>query len=296
MNFHGEESMSGTAAVRRQDAGFALILAILALMLMTFLGLTLATSTSTELQIATNYRWSQQAYYNAEAGIEYGKSVLRNMNWSLLLPTARMGGSEPGCDASGPSDGFKCWWLTTNTPAETPPVEPPPYDRPDAHGNPSRNFENAECDVYGGGMGYGVVIDDGGGFGPYQNVTNIPGVPPLNGSFTLWIRRDQKDNADGSFSDASEEGELDLILTAEGTAPFTGENSNLAFTQQNRAVRVLQATLTRSLGTPCGTRGGQVGGGPEGSNFSPCDPITGDSLNPIVGTPASGPRAESLTQ
>ena len=285
--------MPGTVAVPRRDSGFALILAILALMLMTFLGLTLATSTSTELQIATNYRWSQQAYYNAEAGIEYGKSILRNMNWSLLLPTARMGGSEAGCATTGAlSAGFKCWWLHTNTVPETPPAEPPPYDRPDAHGNPSRNFENAECDVFGGGMGYGVVVDDGGGFGPYQNVTNIPGVPPLNGSFTLWIRRDQRANLDGSFSDAPEEGDLDLILTSEGTAPFVGENSNLAFAQQNRAVRTLQATLRRSLGTPCGTRGGQVGGGPEGSNFSPCDPITGDSLNGVLG---GGPGRAELT-
>jgi len=50
---------------RRSERGFALILAILSLMLLTFLGLTLATTTSTELQIATNYRWSQQALYNA---------------------------------------------------------------------------------------------------------------------------------------------------------------------------------------------------------------------------------------
>jgi len=276
--------MSHKADVPEKEAGFALILAILALMLMTFLGLTLAATTSTELQIATNYRWSQQSYYNAEAGIEYGKSVLRNMNWSLILPTARMGGSEAGCIASGTmSAGFKCWWLTTTTPAETAPAEAPPYARADAQGVPSRNFENSSCDVYGGGMGYGAVLDDGGGFGPYQNISNIPGVPPLNGTFTLWVRRDQIANGDGSFSDAPEEGDLGLVLTSEGTAPFTAEASALAFAQQNRAARTLQATLRRTLGTPCGTRGGQVGGGPEGSNFSPCDPITGDSLNGVLG-------------
>ena len=288
--------MRGRAAVPQREAGFALILAILALMLMTFLGLTLATSTSTELQIATNYRWSQQAYYNAEAGIEYGKSLLRNMNWTLLLPDPRMGGAE-NCTPDPSRAGFKCWFLDSNTAPyypETPPVEPPPYARPDAHGNPSRNFENAQCDTFGGGMGYGVVLDDGGGFGPYQNVTNIPGVPPLNGSFTLWIRRDQVPNADASFTDAPAGNDLDLVLTSEGTAPYTGETSALAFTQQNRAVKTLQATLSRTLGTPCGTRGGQVGGGPEGSNFSPCDPITGDSLNGVLG---GGPgRAEANIQ
>ena len=295
--------MSNKVAVPEKEAGFALILAILALLLMTFLGLTLATSTSTELQIATNYRWSQQAYYNAEAGIEYGKALLRTMNWTLLLPTARMGGSEPACVTSGAQAGFKCWWLTTNcgtaacpvggpvTPAEAAPLEPAPFSRADAHGNPTRNFENTVCDVYGGGMGYGVVLDDGGGFGPYQNVTNIPGIPALNGSFTLWIRRDQLANIDGSFADAPEGSDLNLVLTSEGTAPFSGEQSALSFVQQNRAVRTLQATMTRTLGTPCGTRGGQVGGGPEGSNFSPCDPITGDSLKGIV--PSAGPIIEN---
>jgi type IV pilus assembly PilX-like protein len=290
--------MSGRAAVPQREAGFALILAILALMLMTFLGLTLATSTSTELQIATNYRWSQQAYYNAEAGIEYGKSLLRNMNWSLLLPDPRMGGSE-NCAADPSRAGFKCWFLNSNVPGPYYPETPPaasfaPYNRPDAFGNPSRNFENAQCDVFGGGMGYGVVLDDGGGYGPYQNVTNIPGVPALNGSFTLWIRRDQLLNAnDGSFSDAPAGNDLDLVLTSEGTAPYTGETSALAFTQQNRAVKTLQATLTRALGTPCGTRGGQVGGGPEGSNFSPCDPITGASFSGALG---GGTRAELNVQ
>jgi hypothetical protein len=58
-------------------------------------------------------------------------------------------------------------------------------------------------------------------------------------------------------------------------------------------VRFLEAVLSRTLSTPCGTRGGQVGGGPEGSNFSPCDPITGDSLNGVLGQPPGGaPRAE----
>jgi Tfp pilus assembly protein PilX len=285
MNTREEELMSPNAGVPEKEAGFALILAILALMLMTFLGLTLAATTSTELQIATNYRWSQQALYNAEAGLEYGKSVLRNMNWSLILPTPRMGGREAGCTTtSTASAGFKCWWLNTTTPAETAPTEPPPYARADPQGVPSRNFENSSCDVYGGGMGYGVVLDDGGGFGPYQNISNIPGVPPLNGTFTLWVRRDQIANLDGSFSDAPEAGDLSLVLTAEGTAPFTAESSALAFAQQNRAVKTLQATLSRTLGgTPCGTRGGQVGGGPEGSNFSPCDPITGDSLTGALG-------------
>jgi len=143
-------------------------------------------------------------------------------------------------------------------------------------------------------MGFGVVLDDGGGFGPYQNVTNIPGIPAMNGTFTVWVHRSYVVNADGSFSDAPAGSDEELVLTAEGTAPFAGQQSSLAFAQQNRATKVLQATFRRTLGTPCGTRGGQVGGGPEGSNFSPCDPITGDSLNSVLG---GGPgRVESASR
>jgi hypothetical protein len=165
------------------------------------------------------------------------------------------------------------------------PVEAPPYTRPDVHGNPSRNFENSDCDKYGGGMGFGVVLDDGGAApAPYQNVTTAgAGVPPLNGSFTLWVRRELRANIDGSLSDAPAADDLVLVLTSEGTAPYTGEGSNNTLAQTNRAIRVLEATLSRTLSTPCGTRGGQVGGGPEGSNFSPCDPISGDSLNGVLG-------------
>jgi len=139
--------MRNTCDVREKEGGFALILAILALMLLTFLGLTLATSTSTELQIATNYRWSQQAYYNAEAGIEYGKSLLRYMNWTLLLPDPRMGGSESGCVTTGPAAGFKCWWLTTNDMNETMPTSAP-YSRMNFVLSVSRPWSIASSDRF----------------------------------------------------------------------------------------------------------------------------------------------------
>ena len=89
------EAMSDKNRDRRHEGGFALILAILALMLLTFLGLTLATSTSTELRIATNYRWNTQALYNAEAGIEAGKRALQNLSWLQILPAKRADWTPP---------------------------------------------------------------------------------------------------------------------------------------------------------------------------------------------------------
>jgi hypothetical protein len=272
---------------RKGQEGFALILALLTLVLLTFLGLTLATSTSTELQIATNYRWSQQALYNAEAGLEVGKALLRNMNWTTILPAARQGYTADSCKPDDTS--VACWFLSST---HTKPVAP--YSRPDLQtGAATRNFENSGCDDRGNGAGYGVVLDDGGGFGPYQNVTSIMS-QTVNGSFTLWVRRDLKLNKDGGFSDLPGTNDTTLVLTAEGTAPYTGAaaaaTSGMTFV--NRSVRTMEATLSRELDTPCGTRGGQVGGGPEGSNFSPCDPITGDSVGAALG---GGTRTENKT-
>ena len=96
--------------------------------------LTLATTTSTELQIATNYRWSQQAFYNAEAGIEAAKRALATADWSVVLPAPRttptwLGNVNPGAP------------MGTAT---------------------ARNFENWACDQRGNGAGYGRVLVAGG--------------------------------------------------------------------------------------------------------------------------------------
>ncbi len=73
----------------RGQGGFALILALMALVLLTTLGLTLTATTSTELRIATNFRWSEQAQHNAESGIELGKRYLRQIDWRILLWQSR---------------------------------------------------------------------------------------------------------------------------------------------------------------------------------------------------------------
>jgi type IV pilus assembly PilX-like protein len=253
------------------ESGFALLLALLALLLLTFLGLTLATTTSTELQIATNYRWSRQAFYNAEAGIEVGKALLRTMNWNLVLPPARAAAWSIAAPAAAPLA---------------------PYTRPDKGAHPSRNYEMGSCDNRGGRVGYGVVLDDGGAEAPFQNVSTIYG-QTLNGTFTLWVRRGLEGVDALTLRDAPDVGdEVEVILTAEGTAPYDRTMAGSQLAAQNKAVSVIETTLSRTLTAPCGTRGGQVGGGPEGSNFSPCDPITGDSWSGITG----GPKAETAAR
>jgi hypothetical protein len=234
---------------RLEEGGFALIMAILALMLLTFLGLTLATTTSTELRIATNYRWNMQALYNAEAGIEAGKHLLQTLNWEGALPPAR-----------------GAWPVPTTIDPTHHPGTPPGGQSPSV-----RNFEMGDCDKLGDAVGYGVVLLDDAG-NSYENVTVVPGlgsVPALNGAFTLWVRRPVEPAGAGQYRDVAASD--NLILTAEGVAPYTGGLG--AFARNNQARRIIEVALRRqSQPTPCDTRGGQIGGGPEGNNVfgGPC--------------------------
>lgn len=244
--------MTVIAMAHRQDgprggtgeAGFALILAIMALMILTFLGLTLATSTSTELQIATNYRWSQQALYNAEAGLELGKKFLLEAEWRTILPLAR---------------GSSC----TTGPC-TPMLTPPGWSRarPDPGGNPSRNFENKECDTMGH-QGLGVVLDNPNFAFPFQNMTAFLN-QGIRGSFTIWIRRPFKYLSDGTQVDETRDDRL--VLTSEGTAPFSGASATAAFARPNRAVRYLEITIQKS-GGPGGGECLQAGCSGEGDGY-----------------------------
>ena len=261
-----ESDMGGlktTSRSGRNDSGFALVLAILSLMLLTFLGLTLATTTSTELQIATNYRWSQQALYNAEAGVEYGKTLLATMDWQTILPPARSGTPTWGAVLPG-----------------VPPTAP--FTRPDQWGLPNRNFENSNCDRRGYGAGYGVVLDDGVAAGaPFQNVDNILG-RPLNGSVSLWIRRPVVVQPNGQLADYGTDNN-NIVLVAEGVAP---QRTILGI---NRAVRVIEVMLSRVSVTsdPCATRSGQAGAGPEGAGFGGCVGVTATGVGGALGTPVT---------
>jgi hypothetical protein len=229
--------------------GFALVLAILSLMLLTFLGLTMATTTSTELQIATNYRWSQQALYNAEAGLEAARIVLSNEadvvdGWLARLPLERTALPWPEGSAPGPEAG----------------------DLPGT----GRDFYQMGCDERGG-IGYGKILEDAST--RYEDVSTFEG-ETLNGVFTVWIRRGLETTDQGTFHDSDRNDAL--IIVSEGRAPYTGAGTH--FTRTRQATRVLETTFSLGLSTvgdPClGSQSGQEGMSPTGENFNPCAPIT----------------------
>jgi hypothetical protein len=240
-------------------------------MLLTFLGLTMATTTSTELQIATNYRWSQQALYNAEAGIELGKRYLRQIEWQTVLPPARTGGFTSGTGygsgncAQGPQPGY-C---------------PTPFLT-----RATRSFENYACDqqatvaAAAGYAGFGMVLDDINFAVPFENVSTFLG-SSLNGNFTIWIRRPfTLSAANPPFLEDDTRNDR-LILTSEGIAPyknFTTQNAASAFAQANQARRLLEVTLQRIAPGDCENRTAQTGSGPLGAGFDQCDPIQAQGI------------------
>jgi hypothetical protein len=253
---------------RSSERGFALVLAILSLMLLTFLGLTMATTTSTELQIATNYRWSQQALYNAEAGLEAARIVLsRNADetqqLSALLPQRRTSPVDKWAPLAAPP------WLETEA---------------------GRDFDHWECDQRGG-VGYGLVLTEDGGATRYEDQSVFDG-HALNGAFTIWVRRPLLVDNAGLYSDDIENNRA--VIVAEGVAPYTGPGD--AFTRARQAVRVLETRVTLALGPlgdPClGAYQGQEGGSPFGENFyGGCAPITagrGGTLENAFGGGDSG--------
>jgi hypothetical protein len=257
-----------------RQAGFALILAILSLMLLTFLGLTLAATTSTELQIATNYRWSQQALYNAEAGLEAAKLLLAQVartdaDFRNLLPTARAGTWNFG---------------VTGSPGG------PPAPFPAARPAPLRDYELMGC-ADRAGVGYGRVLTSPAGTpqpGDYQDTSLYMGTT-LNGAFTLWVRRELVVSPTGQFSDSVDD--TTLVVTAEGIAPYTSQAD--AFARSNQARRVLEVGLSLLVnqGNRCQGLAGQEGMGPSGENFDPCSPLTSAGVGQAFGNTGLVERA-----
>jgi hypothetical protein len=259
--------MRTNRSVQGTQSGFALVLALLALLLLTFLGLTLAVTTSTELQIATNYRWSEQARYVAEAGVEAGKLILRDTaSWENLLPTAR----------------GTAWYGNETNPGT-------PADNPAARSG-VRDWENGACDGKGQGMGYGRVLNLG--TVPQQYISTFEGVD-LNGMFTLWVRRPLHYLPDGSMVDwGTPTGPVpmapadhnNLILVAEGIAPFRsfGDGVTAPTAEQmqmmnrTKATFIIEVALSRNpptLGGCDSPLSGQQGKGPSGANFGGCEKL-----------------------
>jgi hypothetical protein len=270
------------AATRGAESGMALIMAILALVLLTAIGMTLATSTSTEVQVAANYRWQMQALHNAEAGIEVAKTVLVGDEWTKRL-TQRA--------AWTPGDG------ALHLPSASVPVVDPPSTRDWENGRLAGGTPSS-CDPLGGGVGYGKVMgdDNNPGITPsglLEDVTHYPPTAPLsqylNGSFTVWYRWALTYNDNGTVKDFQRKDSMAgvrdypsdvMIVVSEGVAPAQTATGT-------RAVQVVEATVYGPMQkTPCDAGlTSQAGSGPGGAGMNPCDRI-GDTIQ--ISVPGGG--------
>ena len=78
----------------RTEEGSAFVISILVLFVLSVLGLALMLTTTTEKDISINFRWGEQAFFNADAALEYGKNVLAayavvNTDFAAVLPPPR---------------------------------------------------------------------------------------------------------------------------------------------------------------------------------------------------------------
>lgn len=91
------------------EDGIALTLALMALLLLSAIGLALALITSTEIAVASNYRDAQAVLYGADAALERGVGdLLAQADWDAVLAgTARSTFSDglPGGDRQIPGGG-----------------------------------------------------------------------------------------------------------------------------------------------------------------------------------------------
>jgi len=217
--------MHSTRAFSR-DEGSAFVISILVLFILTVLGMALMLTTTTEADIAINYRWGEQAFFNADAALEYGKNVvaahlLNNGDFAALLPPARNdvtvpnSGSAWGPGTAAHPDAGACA-------PTTPGCRDYQYyvDRcqPDGTGPCVRIYIGRVLTRPDGTLAQYDFRQPGASV---SGDLDGDGSADLEGSITIWARRPIVGGQDyGAPTPLDPLGRHDrVILTAEGTAP-----------------------------------------------------------------------------
>ena len=239
----------------RKEEGSAFIISILVLFVLSVLGLALMLTTTTEKDIAINYRWGEQAFFNADAALEYGKNVLAsyavaNTNFTQVLPDARPDATVT--DAAQP------WG--TNLPGAGPgggcdPNTPPCRDNqyyidqcPNAGVGPCTRIYIGRVLQHPDGT---PAMWDFRAPGPVVGDLDNDGATDIEGTFTLWVRRPTVGSRDyGSLPNEEDR----VILTAEGTAP----NAMGAGAGKPVSLRRLEMSLRLPGMGVCGTESDDV--------------------------------------
>jgi len=201
----------------------ALVISILVLFVLTVLGLALMLTTAIESEVAVNHRWSEMAFYNAEAGLEFGKNVLagysrRDGDFRNALPLPRTNLTQPP-PPNGTNRDDQFWMLQNGVVVSVGRVLVDP-NPPGGAGSRRLEFDFRNPRA-------GDVRGDLDG----DRQTDV------QGTVTIWVRRDVVLGPAGAWQDDANASRV--ILTAEGTAPnYEG------FAGRNVAMRRLEMTLS----------------------------------------------------
>jgi hypothetical protein len=212
-------STRSVASVKQEGSAF--VISVLVLFILSVLGMALMLTTTTEKDIAVNYRWGEQAFFNADAALEYGKNILaaylmESNDFAAILPPPRL--DVRVADSSAP-------WGDALPEAVCDPTSPGcrDYQYFADRCPPS----GADCvRVYIGRVlrrsdGTLAQYDFRAPGGAVAGDLNGDGTADLEGTTTLWVRRPVVGVQDyGAPSPDFPSGFNDrVILTAEGTAP-----------------------------------------------------------------------------
>lgn len=221
--------MGNLGRLQSPQTGAALVIAILVLFVLTVLGLALMLSTATEADIAVNHRWEEMAFYNADAGLEFGKNVLaahylRRNSFGDALPQARAAAqmNQPPMAPSGaPAASRDNQYFIQQGPI-TVYIGKVLYD-PSTRKNLEFDFRQSPSNDLQGGDVDGDDRAD------------------VQGTVTVWVRRPISGDADYARDDR-------VIVTAEGTAP----NYEGAGPRRSTALRRLEMMLRVPAGGASG--------------------------------------------
>jgi hypothetical protein len=220
---------------RSGSAGSAFVISILVLFVLSVLGLALMLTTTAEKDLSVNYRWSEMAFFNADAGLEYGKNVLaayaiRDGDFRNALPPARTSAQmnnppEVLCSPSSPG----CRDYQFNIP----------------QGGMRLYIGKVLIDLNGRLLQYDFRNPSAGDL---RGDIDGDGVMDVSGSVTIWVRRPISGDADyGAVGTPTENRHSQAIITAEGVAPSyeaTGSGRAAAMKRLEVTVRLPGSSLT----------------------------------------------------
>jgi len=213
-------------AFKGSNEGSAFVISILILFVLTVLGLALMLTTTTEKDIAINHRWGEQAFFNADAALEYGKNelasyALLSANFDAILPPPRASGTTFVPDGSLwgpalPADLAACNPTTPGCRDNQYYVDQCPAPPPAPAGSCTRVYIGRVLRRQDGTQAMWDFRLPAGTAGDLDN----DGAADIEGTYTLWVRRPMVGDRDYGDLAAGTENDR-VILTAEGTAPGT---------------------------------------------------------------------------